>query len=169
MRAILLFILCIPPNIIGWTVLLFMRVIAGKRFLVTHGVLAVELDRKSFFVRKFYTVATTEKAGWGATTFSPDAIMVNDGEADNEPLWYHELVHVEQFEQEAISALCIGGVLALLGWWWVGLIWWGVAGLFEMFTSYMTAFLRKEQNLYRGSHFEEAAYNVAACHYQKAS
>lgn len=165
-KWLLLFAVCIGPNLLAWLILVFMRVFfGGRRFIWRKEMLVLELKEKSWFRRKFYKPfdPVTQKMGWGGTTFGPHACFVNFGETETDVL-AHESVHGEQLEAEAIQNGTLAVVAHLVGApWWLGLGWWMAGGLVAFAAGFITAWLRDEP-FYRGSTFEEAAYNMgAAC------
>src|SRR5262249_29467778 len=99
--------------------------------------------------------------GWGATTFGHGIIFAWD-HLDYDPIWMHELVHVEQFEAESLQDAALLLILGLMGHWWLGLLVAAFGVLTDVFAANITAWLRGE-DAYLGSHLEEAAYNSVSC------
>lgn len=150
MKTAIRYTLSFPSDLVCWLILAFIRVVWGSESEWKDGVWWVRLSEKSWPANTWF-----EK--WGATTFG-HGVMVShkDHNWRGEGLRAHELVHVEQYEQESVQGAIIFVMMASTPWWWTGLIWWSIGGLLEMFTGFITAWLRGEK-AYRGSHLEEAA------------
>lgn len=154
MKRWILYVASFPADVICWLIILTMWLCFGHQLQWKHGVLTFELKRDSWPQRTWY-------AGWGGTTFG-HGIMFAVDHLDWDPIWLHELVHVEQFEAECLQNTIFFAICTLLGFWWVGLIWWAGAPLLGVLAGYTTAWLRGEE-FYMGSHLEEAARAVATC------
>jgi hypothetical protein len=79
-KWLLLFVVCLGPNLVAWLLLLGMRVFfGGQRFLWSHEMVTLELARDSWFRKRFYRPfdPVTGRPGWGGTTFGPHACFVN--------------------------------------------------------------------------------------------
>lgn len=154
MKRALIYLWSLPSDLVAWAIVLFVHLLWGHRLVRRHGVLATELHPTSWPSRTWYK-------NWGATTFG-HGIMFNDGELEREDLWRHELVHVEQYESEALQNLGILAYFLVVGPWWAGLAWCALGGLLSMVSGFGTAFCRGE-GPYTGSHLEEAARNAVSC------
>jgi hypothetical protein len=169
-RKLARYAISLPPDLLAWAILVLLRPLAGKRLVVKHGCLALEL-RPGWFRNLYGNPETTPKGGFvrGATTLGPHAVLFNLGELDLADIWQHELVHVEQYESEAVQNAVLTAFLSPWGLGpfvtILGLAWWTLGGLLAMLAGYATAFLRNEPT-YRGSHFEEAAYDRVSCRRQ---
>lgn len=132
------------------------RLLWGKSSFWLDG-LWVVLDEQSWFVRKPYQK-------WGGTTMGHGGWLrehrVGDPTKVDTYLEMHEHVHVEQYEAAMLSGLIAGiFVFALTQHWSALVIWW--AGYLLMgLGNWIQAWFRGEE-LYKGSHHEEAARAVA--------
>jgi hypothetical protein len=141
-------------DVVGWLIVLSCWALWGQRLQWKHGVLTMEFKQDSWPARSWYK-------DWGGTTFG-HAIIYNYSYLDDEPIWMHELVHVEQFESECIQnfvwflvtvALSVRGFPTL---WHYGLLWLMFGPLTDIGASYVTAWLRGKDP-YTGSVLEEGA------------
>ena len=150
MKNLIKYAFCLPSDLVAWLVLIWVDLVWGGESEWKGGVWWVRLRENSWPARTWFK-------RWGATTFG-HAVMVGHRLSTwkDEGLRGHEMVHVEQYEQEAVQGAILFAVFASLGWWWIGLIWWCLGGFIEMATGFFTAWLRGEP-AYRGSHLEEAA------------
>lgn len=168
-RRVLLFLLCLPFNlIVGWPVVLFIRAFWGANLCweiaPTSGglpALTCELLPDSWPSRSWYK-------GWSATTLG-HAIFYGTDESGHAvggtwgAVQEHEHVHVEQYEGTMSGHAVLGLVLFLaLAWvdlgaaFAVGLAVWFLGYLVFLVGGWLGALLRGEP-VYRGSAHEEAA------------
>jgi hypothetical protein len=169
LRHIVLFVLCLPFNlIVGWPVVLFIRAAWGTNLCWENApksgglpALTCELKPDSWPARSWYK-------GWSATTFghaifyaSDERVYAVDGKWGT--VQEHEHVHVKQFESamvgHALLGLLVGaplefvsfeaGIAVALSIWFLGFLVFLVGG-------WLGALLRGEP-VYRGSAHEEAA------------
>lgn len=165
-RRIILFVLCLPMNLlVGWPLVLLIRAAWGTnlRWELAPGTgglpaLTCELKPDSWPARTWYR-------NWGATTLG-HAIFYASGERPADGwggVQRHEHVHVEQFEG-AMAAHALLGLLLFLALVGVspaaaiacGLSVWMLGWLVFLLGGWTAALLRGEQ-AYRGSAHEEAA------------
>jgi hypothetical protein len=182
-RHILLYLVCLPADLVGWSIVLFARLAWGEKLtwetpksIGRPGgpVLTCDLREDSWPVtpgkwpKGFYLQKTERQKGshphtWGGTTFG-HAIFYGPGrrgfpEDPWEPIQVHEHVHVEQFEAAMLRSALVGLVVALGGQTTLGLVIWCLGYVLMLVASWVTAILRGEDP-YRGSHHEEAAYAI---------
>lgn len=141
----LLYIGTLPTDLVGWLVVLFVRLAWGRELHWQDGVLSTILRADSAPARSWY-------AKWGGTAIG-HAIFVKEGMPPS--VYAHELVHVEQCEAAGIVGVVIA--LATLWWaWWIALAFWCLTPTLAYVLAGVTALARGE-DWYRGNHNEEAA------------
>lgn len=137
--------LALPLVLVSYLIVAIVRAAWGEKLWWDRGVLFTRLRADSWPARTWYR-------GWGGTTFG-HAVMLGPN-ADNFTV-AHELVHVEQFEANAIVGLL--AALAVVGWsWWMAIFLWVAVPYLSYVASLAVAWLRGEST-YSGSHLEEAA------------
>jgi hypothetical protein len=114
MKYVLSWIVNLPMNLLGVLGVLLIRPIWGRELSVDSGTVIVDLHPESWPMRTWYR-------GWAGTTFLGHAVMLG---SQNIETLDHELVHVRQFAHAGFIGLVVFLLLSLLGWWWVGLIFW---------------------------------------------
>lgn len=153
MRRPLVHLACLPANLLGWSILLVVRLLWGRAMWRRDGVVLVELAPDSWPARTWYR-------GWGATTFGR-GMMFGPGRSVEPRLWAHELHHVSQFEASQVLGATLAGLVYAGGaaWWaWTPMLFggWLVYG-----AASLTAWLRG-RHAYEDNHLEVAARAVAA-------
>lgn len=153
------YITAVFPDLIAYAIVVVLWALWGQRLQWKHGCLTMEFKKDSWPTRTWYK-------DWGGTTFG-HGIIYNYDHLDWEPIWLHELVHVEQYEAECLQNFIVFVFCCVASYWvpwlWmVGTFQWGLGALMGAMCGYATAWLRGE-DLYRGSHLEEAARAVATC------
>lgn len=178
---LLLYMTSLPMDIVGWLVVLFVRVAWGENlrwespYARTGGklpggpVLSCDIRAGSFPVtagrwpRGFYL--QRRNASWRGTSIG-HSVFYGPGWSRLKgwaPTQVHEHVHVEQYEAAMLGAFVLGVALALVGMPIIGAFVWSTGGLVMLLANWTTAMLRGE-DAYRGSHHEEAAYAIAAAY-----
>jgi hypothetical protein len=158
---LLLRIVCVPADLIGWLFVCLISLLWGYGLRVRHGVLYTELRGKSWPMRTWYR-------NWGATTFG-HAMIFGTSWPGTVVVWNHELVHVEQFEGACIHGLVVTSAVfasTILGVRWTWYVLGGIAllnGALNYFSAGLAALLRGE-SYYRGNVLEEAAYDATEAH-----
>lgn len=146
----ILYPLTLPTDLVGWLVVLVVGLAWGTGMPVWNdGVLIATMKNDSWPGRSWYRK-------WGGTTIS-HAVFIKEGMSKN--VLVHELVHVEQFEANALFAAFVACVLAYwLG--WIALLVWALMPGFVYLAGMVCAALRGE-DAYRGNHLEEGPYDHA--------
>ncbi len=150
MKRVILYAICLPWDLIGWAIVLTVRMLWGHKLKWYKGVLMVELSGSSWPSRTWYS-------GWGGTTFGHSMMFAYE-HMDIKSIVKHEFIHVEQVEAGMVYSLSMALVVFLItGIWWLPLVIWTTGGAMMAGAGFLTAWLRDE-NPYSGSHTEEAAY-----------
>lgn len=152
----------LPADVVGWLVVLLVRLLWGRRLRWRLGALRCQLREKSWPSRSWYR-------GWGGTTVAPHAVFFGHRTAVSPEdsaapgiIEVHEAVHTEQGE-----AACLGwSVVALcLAWHYpvAAAVVWCAAWPVSMVGGWLAAMLRGEK-AYRGAAHEEGAYSQDLLH-----
>ncbi len=149
MKRLLLFALCLPADIVAWSIVLFCRLFWGSNLRWrAPGALTMNFLPDSWPMRTWYK-------SWGGTTFGHGMILYPD---PIEKTLKHEFVHVKQFEGSCLVAALTALLLLITGAGWLTIApvltlhWFA-----RVLTANAAAWLRGE-SFYRGSIEEEAAY-----------
>ena len=143
-----------------WILIILMWALWGTKLQWNEG-LWFELKKGSCFYRSIYE-------GWGGTTLGHGgwyAPHYTGGKGIDQPVEFHEHVHVEQYEagmlRSFIWAVAVFILLFKLGHLQeaiiAGLAFWFSGGLMTWIPNWLQAKVRGEK-AYLGSHHEEAAY-----------
>jgi hypothetical protein len=154
MKRVVLHLLCVPADVLACAIVLFVWACWGEKLQIKRGVLCCQLKETSWPARTWYD-------GWAATTFG-HAIMFGYGQIGWDPLWHHELVHVEQFEANCLASTLLFLLFCALHHPWLGLLLWSLGPTLAVVSAFATAWFRGEDP-YLGSHLEEAARAEATC------
>jgi hypothetical protein len=121
-----LYVATLPNDLVGWLVVLFVRVVWGSHLEWIDGSLTTRFAPGSWPVRTWYVK-------WGGTCIG-HGILLNGAhsEASIARTLFHERIHVEQFEANCLAAFMLA--LVLLAWTWIAalLVWillpWAIYG-----------------------------------------
>jgi hypothetical protein len=155
MKYTVLRLLTLPADILGWLIIVFIRLCWGTKLQSKEGILTTTLRKDSWPIRSWYK-------NWGGTTFG-HAMMFNPYTENVNRLFSHEKVHVEQFEVVAILSLPLAIWLVVQTNYVFAAAVILFSGFINVLTALFVAWLRGE-NPYRGSVLEEAAYDSTDLH-----
>ncbi len=137
-----------------WFVVLFVRLFFGTKLHWCEG-LWCEVKKGSWVANKW-------AVKWAGLTLGHGGIYGpghSGGPGIDTHVELHEHIHVEQYEAAMLSSFTIGiAMLASGSVWWMCLAVWLLGGPWAYIASLVQAWLRGE-DMYRGSHLEEAAYS----------
>lgn len=164
-RSLFLYLVCLPSDIIGFSVVLIARLFGGKKLKFEKrpteypdgrpapGNWVLTCDLKDGFCTSWH---------YSAITVSPHAILYRQFVRDNDLFGWsriqeHEHCHSEQFEGAGLIGFTMSLVMLIFGVYFVvPLIVWTVFPWIPMGSSYATSWLRGE-DFYRGASIEEGA------------
>lgn len=150
---ILLYILGLPTNIVGWILVSIASAAWGDGLRWRDGVLTTTFKVDSWPMKTWYK-------NWGGTT-AGHAIV----QAPNQPdsIWKHEMIHVSQNQRTAI----LGTVFAIVAFfggltnWWLALLLWALMPSISYLCAGLLAVM-KGKPFYMANIDEEAAYSGAS-------
>lgn len=158
-RHWVLFLLCLPSNIVGWFGLFILWLFTGDKIYWNNG-LWITIGHKSWFGKLIKNIngGCACHGGWYKTE------LIN-GKSINTALEYHEHIHVEQFEAINVYTVLLFMVYTLFSlhfvflfkWIFVLLIFWSLCWWVFVGCTMLVAWLRGEDP-YRGNILEESAY-----------
>jgi hypothetical protein len=157
MKKFILYAVCLPNDLAMLLVLLFVRIFWGSFFFKKDGYLWVILKEKSWLRRTWGKTYSGVCLGHGGILVAPI-----------ENLLAHELVHLEQHEVAMMKSLFHASVASVIcaifcSYQIASIIFcsvWFTGYLFFLFSGWIVAAMRDEDP-YKGSSHEEAAYAIA--------
>ena len=170
MKRFLVYMACLPLDILTLIVVLFCRVLWGEEIVIDkvsgHGpgtspTIWCVFRSDSWPMRTWYK-------GWAGTTLGHGGILAPYAHGTDR--WtltqWHENVHVEHVEAECLTGLILGAVLLIWCPWWVSLLVWTFMTWLVNLGRWANAWLRGE-GAYRGAFHEKAARAISESYYSK--